>query len=339
MRSPRQKDPPKKGTKLARLERPLTLVAQVEQSLRKVIAEDGFAEGRIPTELELAKRLGVSRETVRLATQALQRDGLLVKRRSKGTSLNSREGAAPAAQALAYVQARFDAASGHEDAATRTLNGLLLQGALEEAAGRGYVLVAEHVRQSQMGRAFQQIQQTIACRGAVFAHYGEEKHLRRAVGLGMPIVLVDHDLHLPVIHSVRDDSFEGARQAVAHLASQGHQRIAYFNWWQSDLNPWRLQGYRQALRDAGLPRRRRWEFSVELTPEGARRAIAQFLLVSPRPTAIYCFCNSLARLVIEELDRREIAVPDVDAPPGHPTEHILCPHVVQPGRTAAPPTG
>ena len=135
----------------------------------------------------------------------------------------------------------------------------------------------------------------------------------------------------------------------------------------------RLQGYRQGLRDEGLPRRRPWEISVEVTETGARRAVEQFLELSPRPTALYCFTNTLARLVIEELGRRGLRVPEdvsvmggggeevpglacaqadwyeigriavqivlrsLDKAEGKAPEHVLCPHTVYPGFTAATP--
>jgi LacI family transcriptional regulator len=207
----------------------------------------------------------------------------------------------------------------------------------------------------------------------LFASYGEEKLVRRAAGVGLPIVLLDHDLHLSQVHSVRDDSFQGARDAVLFLAGLGHRRIALVNWHQVDLNPWRLRGYRQGLRDARLPRRRPWELSVELTGAGARRGVDQFLGLSPRPTALYCFNNTLARLVVEELGARGVRVPGdvsvmggggeevpglachqadwyqlgrtavqillraLDAPAGRTPEHHLGPHTIRPGPTAAPP--
>src|SRR5436853_6358185 len=76
---------PEAAPALDRISRPLTLAAQVEQVLRKALAEGRWAGGRLPTEVELAEQLGVSRETVRLAAEALQREGLLVKIRRKGT--------------------------------------------------------------------------------------------------------------------------------------------------------------------------------------------------------------------------------------------------------------
>src|SRR5712691_3711597 len=68
-----------------RIARPLSLVAQVEQILRDAIAAGRFPGDRLPTEVELAEQLGVSRETVRRACEALQQQGLLVKFRRKGT--------------------------------------------------------------------------------------------------------------------------------------------------------------------------------------------------------------------------------------------------------------
>jgi DNA-binding LacI/PurR family transcriptional regulator len=115
---------------------------------------------------------------------------------------------------------------------------------------------------------------------------------------------------VPQISSVREDSFAAAHLAVEHLAKLGHRRIATAFWQRTDLNPWRLDGYRQGLRDAGLARRRAWEFPTELTERGAREATEQLLAASPRPTAIYCFNNTLAKRVIQNLAARGIRVPE-----------------------------
>jgi LacI family transcriptional regulator len=296
-----------------RLGRPPSLTARVEQLLREAISAGRFADGRLPTEMELAEQLGVSRETVRLAAEALQRDGLLVKIRRKGTFLHH---ALPdqievtESPYLGYLQAGYQAGQGREEAATRAISGLMLQGALEEATRAGFRLVVQHAPHTQIGQAFQQLQKDRRLRGLLFAHYGEEKLLRRAVGLGVPIVLLDHDLHLSGVHSVRDDSFDGARQAMRYLADLGHRRITFINWHQTELNPWRLQGYRQGLRDVGLPRRRAWELSAEITEAGAKRAVDELLALTPRPTAVYVFNNTLAQLIIEALQKHGVEIPD-----------------------------
>src|SRR5262249_49028540 len=156
----------------------------------------------------------------------------------------------------------------------------------------------------QMSDAFRRLSQSAHLRGVIFASYGEEKLLRRVAGLGVPVVLVDHDVHLPGISSVRDDSFEGARQSLQPLAGLGLRRIAFAYWHRTDRNPGGLMGYRQGLRDAGLPRRRAWEVPAELTEAGARRVADVLPRLAPAPTAVLCFNNTLARLFCEELRRR-----------------------------------
>lgn len=361
-----------------RLERPSSLTARVEQLLREAIAAGRFGSGRLPTEVELAEQLGVSRETVRLAAEVLQREGLLVKIRRRGTFI--RQTAlpdrlpAPPSTALGYLQAGYPLATyggaGEEEDVTRVVSGLMLQGAMEEAGQAGFHLVVRHAAHTQIGKAFQQLAQEQRLRGILFGSYGEEKLLRRVAGLGLPIVLLDHDTHVSGIHTARDDSFQGARDTVKHLAGLGHRAIAFANWRQVELNPWRLQGYRQGLRDAGLPRRRSWEVSVALTAEGAHQAVEHFLRQAPRLTALYCFNNTLARLILAELTRRGVRVPaqvsvmggggeDVPGLSCHQAdwhllgrtavqillrsltetdrrtpEHHLCPHTIREGNTA-----
>ena len=170
--------------------------------------------------------------------------------------------------------------------------------------------MVQYAAHTQLSKIFPQLHQESRLCGVIFASYGEEKLLKRAASLGLPIVLLDHDLHLPGIHSVRDDSFQGARDAVRYLAELGHRRIAYVNWRQTELNPWRLRGYRDGLRETGLRRQVKWEISVELTRAGAKQAVEIFKSLSPRPTALYCFNNTLAKILIEELTAQEVRVPE-----------------------------
>lgn len=303
---------PTSEPELPRISRSLSLMAQTEATLRQAIAGGQFPSGRLPTEVELAEQLGVSRETVRLATEVLQREGLLRKIRRRGTFLQSPEKAvndSAAIRCLGYLQADYSTREGGEEAVTATISGLMLQGAIAEASRLGFQLLAQHTKQSQLHHGIRQLYQGNHLEGVVFASCGEEKAIKRAMSLGLPVVVLDHDLNLPRINSVRDDSFAGACLAIRHLAALGHRRIAFVHWQQSDLNPWRLRGYRQGLRDTGLPRRHIWEIPTELTETGARHAVQQFLQLSPRPTALFCFNNTLGRFVIEELTRQGVNVP------------------------------
>jgi LacI family transcriptional regulator len=360
---------------MPRIARPLHLKAQVEQLLRDAIASGRFPGDRLPTEVELAEQLGVSRETVRRACEELQKQGLLVKFRRKGTFTRfpglALDVKVAESTLIGYLQADYEAAPGQEEAATRTIGGLMLQGAVADASRAGFELVVRRAPSARMSAAFRHLSQNTRLRGVIFASYGEEKLLRRVTELGLPALLLDHDLHVPQVGSLRDDSFAGARDAVRYLADLGHRRIAFADWHRGDLNPWRLTGYRQGLRDAGLPRRRTWELPAALTEAGARQVVAALQALSPRPTALLCFNNTLARLVIEEGQRRGLDVPNdlsvmgcggedvpgltchqadwhgmgqqavqmllraVEGGSGHAPEHQLAPHTLRPGQTTA----
>jgi DNA-binding LacI/PurR family transcriptional regulator len=299
---------------LGRLARPQTLLSRTEQVLREAIARGEFSGNRLPAAAEIAEQLGVSRETVRLAQENLQREGLLVKYRRKGTLIQppamTLKKTAGRSTLLGYLQADYPSKNREDEAVTRATSGLMLQGATREAGRAGCRLVVHHASHTEMDGAIDQITREAPLRGVIFASFGEDKLVRRTLGLGLPAVLLDHDLNLPSISTVREDSSQGVSIAVAHLSKLGHRRIAYANWHLADLNPWRLMGYRKGLSEAKLPRRRAWELSTEITDEGADGLVEQLLALRPVPTALICFNNTLARLAIERLRRRGVRVPD-----------------------------
>ena len=316
---------------LDRIERLPNLVTRVERQLRAALAAGRFAHGRLPTELELAEELGVSRETVRRATNTLTAEGLLVKYRRKGTFLKEPASAPaaspPVSRLLAFVQADYRLPDGSVEPTHRYIARLLLEGALDAAQHYDYDLLVQRGTTSELLPRITRLVRGQSLAGVVFASLGEEKLVRRLSGHGLPMVLVDHDATLAGVSTLRDDSVAGARLAIEHLAQLGHRRIAIAYWKATDLNPWRLQGYRQALQALGLPRRRTWEIMTDLGPHGAREFVARWQELSPRPTAIYCFNNSLALQIIPELNKLGLSVPgDLSLVGGGGEESLMLTH-------------
>ena len=65
---------------------PLPLHVQVETLIRKLIESPQYQDGKmLPKEIELAKRLGISRNTIRQATNKLEHENLLVRKKGVGT--------------------------------------------------------------------------------------------------------------------------------------------------------------------------------------------------------------------------------------------------------------
>ena len=207
---------------LDRLARPQTLLSRTEKVLREAIARGEFAGNRLPAAAELAEQLGVSRETVRLAQESLQREGLLVKYRRKGTLIQppamTLKKTVGRSTMLGYLQADYPSTSREDEIVTRTTSGLLLQGAMREASRAGCRLLVHHAPHTDMDRGIDQILSESPLRGVVFVSFGEEKLVRRTLGKGLPVVLLDHELNLPSISTVREDGRQGAALAVTHLA-------------------------------------------------------------------------------------------------------------------------
>jgi GntR family transcriptional regulator len=67
----------------------LPLHVQVEELMRRLIASAEFLNGAfLPKEVELANRLGVSRNTIRQATNKLEYEGLLIRKKGVGTKVS-----------------------------------------------------------------------------------------------------------------------------------------------------------------------------------------------------------------------------------------------------------
>jgi len=299
---------------LSGIHRPLSLVAQVERTLRTAIEKNIFPNGRLPTLLELADQLRVSRETVRLALESLQKEGLVVKRRRRGTFVRLPEVPAmlsrPRTKVLGYLLEEFEAVGDNEEVVARPSCSPMLEGAIFEASQRGYQLNMRSAKPYQLRKTFDQMEASGPMCGVIFACVVEEKFLKSLSGRGIPAILLDHELHLPNVGSIRGDSEQNAGLAVKRLSELGHRQIACAHWQQSDLNPWFIQGYRKGMRDAELRRRRAWEMFIELSQKGAQDAVDQLLSLSPRPTAIVCFHNTFANQFVAAAWERGLRVPD-----------------------------
>ena len=71
---------------------PTSLHQQAEYQLRKLISDKKYSEGDLfPKEMELAKRWGISRNTLRQAIANLVRDGLLERKKRQGTRVTKRK--------------------------------------------------------------------------------------------------------------------------------------------------------------------------------------------------------------------------------------------------------
>jgi len=122
-----------------------------------------------------------------------------------------------------------------------------------------------------------------------------DEALERFIRRGMPIVAVGREPGLPMVDRVTANHWRGAFDAVEHLISLGHKRIAYIG--ASAAHARRLkrfQGFADALQEHGLELREQWIVGPTddsgpgySTLSDGYNAMQRLLSRSERPTAIF----------------------------------------------------
>ncbi len=125
---------------------------------------------------------------------------------------------------------------------------------------------------------------------------GEAEHLHPFVQSGLPIVLINRRLQHLSLPSVTSDDAAASRQCVTQLIQEGRRRIAAITGLDHiSTTEDRLDGYRLALREGGLPVDPGLERSGQATFEGGYRAMYDLLQGNPRPDAVFVFNNVMTQ--------------------------------------------
>lgn len=124
-------------------------------------------------------------------------------------------------------------------------------------------------------------------------------YINAALEARIPLVLVDNNLPRPKVPCAMTDNVTGAREAVEHLVSLGHRRIAMITGPLSHSSLYeRYCGYRQALEAYRLDLRPDWVISNEdvavFDVQGGYEAARRLLTKPQRPTAIFAANDFLA---------------------------------------------
>jgi DNA-binding LacI/PurR family transcriptional regulator len=125
---------------------------------------------------------------------------------------------------------------------------------------------------------------------------------------GLPVVVGGRPLGDAQISYVDIDNNAGALSAVRHLVEQGRRQIATITGaLDMAVSQDRLDGYRTALEQAGLPLDPGLEESGDFSHEGGVRAMRELLERRPRLDAVFAASDLMAAgalLVLREAERR-----------------------------------
>ena len=90
--------------------------------------------------------------------------------------------------------------------------------------------------------------------GLIIASVGQDfSHIQKISDAKIPLVMLDRYFEALDVDSISVDNVKGSLLAVNHLIKEGHRRIAFIQGLPGTYaNETRLQGYKSALRDAGI---------------------------------------------------------------------------------------
>ena len=124
--------------------------------------------------------------------------------------------------------------------------------------------------------------------------------------------------------SIVPDEIGGGRRATERLLAAGHQRIGFVN-----LDPripaavGRLEGYRQALTDAGIDPDPDLVISGHATADSGYDAAGRLLDLPDRPTALFCGNDRMAMGAYDAVRERALRIPEDIAVVGFDNQELI----------------
>lgn len=140
------------------------------------------------------------------------------------------------------------------------------------------------------------------------------KHLQSLHNLrDLPIIELDRTSGSPGVHAVLVENVLGAREAVEHLIQLGHRRIGMVAGEPVITTAQeRLEGYRQALEQAGIPYDDRLIANGYHKEEGGYAAAMELLRrpLHERPTALFVGNSEMAAGTVQAIRDLGLGMPD-----------------------------
>jgi DNA-binding LacI/PurR family transcriptional regulator len=262
---------------------------------------------------DVAERAGVSYQTVSRVVNG-KADVLPATRRRVAKALRALN-YRPSAIARSMVAGRAFTLACISPNLTDYTFASLIEGAEAEARQNGYLLLsASAAQESDVALFCEEIVHSGRVDGVLVINpYADSRHrhFEKLFAQGIPVVYVGARPRRGKIHSVHLDDEDVGYQAAKYLLQLGHHQIAtLLGPSNEDCVSDRLEGYKRALAEAGIP------FSKKLVAQGDWSAssgytLLQRLLTAQTPfTAVFAQNDRIAIGAIRALREHGLRVPD-----------------------------
>lgn len=259
---------------------------------------------------DVAREAGVSLSTV----SRVLNNSMLVSQEKKDCVMST-------VKRLGYKQIRMtDARKAQQSKiivfATAMLNANMIDAIREEAERMGYIMLMSYVGEAADGyrntlNLLKLLPEHLIA-GIIFMHnMCQEKEVWAELS-AYPNVQIGEMLPCAPLNHITVDDYQAAYDMTNHLIKKGKQKIAFV---RSPImrrfahTEAREDGFRSALRKAGLPEDDGYFLESDNTMEGGNDIARQVVELKVRPDAIFCCTDQVASGCVTELGRLGVKVP------------------------------
>lgn len=187
-------------------------------------------------------------------------------------------------------------------------------GVIDEANKKGYKVLITMVNSNEDFKNAKELFYNKTISGGIFiGSENNEAHIKSIIRDGYKIVILEQESGISEFSKavvVNSDSYGGAYEAVNYLIQLGHRSILHICGEESQWTAiCKLEGYRQALDDAGIPVEEEMVVRGDYTQESGCQAMKE-ILKKGKPTAIFVANDSMALGVYEEIQNVGLKIPD-----------------------------
>lgn len=140
----------------------------------------------------------------------------------------------------------------------------------------------------------------------------EDKVISYLRKIDFPFVIIGKpSKHLEEITHVDNDNVRAMREATEYLIDLGHRDIAFIGGsLELMVTVDRLNGYKQALKNANIPLKSEYILHEEFLREGGQEAVVELMALEKRPTSLVVVDDLMALGVLSTLHELGIKVPE-----------------------------
>jgi LacI family transcriptional regulator, galactose operon repressor len=292
-----------------------SLREQVAERLRADIFGGRFEQDHLPSVRKLAGRFNCSTMVISGALDALQSEGLVLRRAGKGVFVA--DGVADRVTETSATRTgniALFSRTGQSAIMEDTYYAEVWAGMLHAAASSGQRLTAVHLSGENARDVVLRTAEEIPLDGCIVLGVANAGLVREIIDVGLPTVVADHsfddDDDGVEVDCVDLDSEGGSLAAVRHLVELGHRRIGFIANLHPEYNPGRQRGYARGMREAGLEVEKRFQLRGTPNLDGGYELMRAALEAGRElPTAFVCWGSTMIVGAGRALSERGLEVP------------------------------